>query len=217
MTEADVFELVHSTADAAFAITNDGIIRCWNSAAEKLFGVGASSALESMCSKTVCGRQDLNTPGCDSECGVLQRARQGQPTAAFDLQVKTSSGPRWANVSVMVAPVRAGKLLIVLARDVHYRKQIEEITRGFLRQFSAVSGIKIEELLASTAVPHLDLTVQETAVLRSLVEGKSTKAISEALHVSPATIRNHIEHILQKLHTHSRIEAVLLAIREKLV
>jgi DNA-binding NarL/FixJ family response regulator len=37
------------------------------------------------------------------------------------------------------------------------------------------------------------------------------------LHISTATVRNHIQHILGKLQCHSRLEALVRAIREGLI
>jgi PAS domain S-box-containing protein len=217
MLEMDISELIRGTAEAAFAVTTDGIIRLWNPAAEEFFGVPAAAAVGCKCCELICGQSASNMPVCLPQCSVLERAAQGQPAPAFDLQVRTANGRRWINVSVLIAPIRNSKLVLHLARDIQHTKIMEEITRGFLRQLGAISGLKLEELLSPGAVPHLDLSLQETAILRLLVEGKSTKAIGEAFHISPATVRNHIEHILQKLSVHSRLEAVLRAIREKLV
>ena len=50
--------------------------------------------------------------------------------------------------------------------------------------------------------------------LRLLAEGLDGSAIAEKLFVSPATVRNHVQHILTKLEVHSRLEAVTLACAE---
>jgi PAS domain S-box-containing protein len=217
MLESDVSEIVNGTSDAAYAVTEEGIIQAWNASAEEFFGVPAARAIGCACHQLICSRAGVDVPVCKPSCLLLQRTQHRETTPAFDVEVRTANGYRWANVSIIVVPVRQSRRVVHLVRDAHRRKQIEEIARRFLTQVSAISGLDLEQLLSSEAVPHLDLTIQETAVLRLLVEGKNTKSISEALHVSPATVRNHVEHILQKLSAHSRIEAVLRAIREKLV
>jgi PAS domain S-box-containing protein len=217
MLNTDLPEVVNGTADAAYAVTNDGIIQFWNKSAEEYFGIGGASAIGSSCHELICGRSSCDVPFCQPYCAVLQRAEHGGSTPSFDVEVKTARCYRWANVSIIVVPVRQGRMIIHLVRDAHQRKQIETIVRRFLAQISEISGFEIEQLLSSAAVPHLDLTAQETTVLKMLVEGRSTKFMSEAMYVSPATVRNHVEHILRKLSAHSRLEAVLRAIREKLV
>ncbi|MCP4961540.1 MAG: response regulator transcription factor [Actinomycetia bacterium] len=58
------------------------------------------------------------------------------------------------------------------------------------------------------------LTPREREVLKLLTEGFDGGAIAETLFVSPATVRNHIQHILNKLGVHTRVEAVAFALRK---
>jgi len=41
--------------------------------------------------------------------------------------------------------------------------------------------------------------------------------IAEVLFISPKTVRKHIENIYQKLQVHNRVEAVNVAVRDKLI
>ena len=61
------------------------------------------------------------------------------------------------------------------------------------------------------------LTPRESDVLTYLANGYGTDDIAQALFIAPNTVRNHIQNILQKLHIHSRTEAVSYAIRHGLV
>ena len=45
MLEAELFALFEQTADAAYAVTEQGEICFWNGAAERLFGHGAAEVL----------------------------------------------------------------------------------------------------------------------------------------------------------------------------
>ena len=55
------------------------------------------------------------------------------------------------------------------------------------------------------------LSRREREVLRLLADGQTTNAIARTLCISHSTARNHIQHILHKLHVHSRLEAVAAA------
>lgn len=55
------------------------------------------------------------------------------------------------------------------------------------------------------------LTTREWEVLDLLKTGASTAEIAQELVVSPDTVHSHVQHILRKLHAHSRAEAVLIA------
>lgn len=57
------------------------------------------------------------------------------------------------------------------------------------------------------------LTNRELEVLSCLVEGRSRNEIGEILHVSPNTVRTHIQSILHKLNVHSALAAVAIARR----
>ncbi len=56
--------------------------------------------------------------------------------------------------------------------------------------------------------PREMLTQRETEILRLLAEDRDLRNIAVSLHVSYATVRNHIQHILTKLGVHSILEAV---------
>ena len=45
----------------------------------------------------------------------------------------------------------------------------------------------------------------------------SNREIAEDLYISENTVKNHVRNILEKLHLHSRMEAVVYAVREKLL
>lgn len=63
--------------------------------------------------------------------------------------------------------------------------------------------------------PEKDLLSQrEREILGLLVEGLSNEAIAEKLFISLLTVRNHIRHIYEKLHVHSKSQAVVKAIKE---
>ncbi len=59
-----------------------------------------------------------------------------------------------------------------------------------------------------------DLTRREREVLDRLVLGEGTAAVARGMSVSHSTARTHIQHVLDKLGAHSRLEAVALAVRE---
>jgi DNA-binding NarL/FixJ family response regulator len=54
---------------------------------------------------------------------------------------------------------------------------------------------------------------REIEVLEALTEGLDTQAIASRLHISIRTQRNHMSNILTKLEVHSRLQALVLALR----
>ena len=61
------------------------------------------------------------------------------------------------------------------------------------------------------------LTTREVAILSELVQGFETQEIADRLFISRETVRNHVKHIYEKLHVHSRSQAVVKALKEGLV
>jgi two-component system NarL family response regulator len=58
------------------------------------------------------------------------------------------------------------------------------------------------------------LSRRELEVLTLVAQGLNNRAIAEALFISENTVKNHIRNIHEKLQVHSRMEAVVRAVRE---
>ena len=79
---------------------------------------------------------------------------------------------------------------------------------------------KVIKLFQKTGPPEkLDeqLTPQEMRLLRLLVEGHTYKGAADILKISIHTARNYIRNIFDKLHVHSRSEAVTKALRSRII
>src|SRR4026208_100638 len=64
---------------------------------------------------------------------------------------------------------------------------------------------------------NFNLTEREKEILSCLVKGMSYKLIADACFISIDTVRGHIRNIYEKLHVHSKGEAVATAIKSKIV
>jgi DNA-binding NarL/FixJ family response regulator len=53
------------------------------------------------------------------------------------------------------------------------------------------------------------LSERENEILAQLSRGYANKEIAERLHISLSTVRTHLRHIYEKLHVHSRAQALL--------
>jgi DNA-binding NarL/FixJ family response regulator len=61
------------------------------------------------------------------------------------------------------------------------------------------------------------LTARELEVLHALAEGMTTPAICDRLDISRNTLRTHVQNIMTKLHAHSKLEAVTVALRLRII
>jgi len=83
-----------------------------------------------------------------------------------------------------------------------------EIARQVVRLFQATGQpVKIEH----------HLTPQETRLLALLADGYGYQSAADRMNVSVNTVRNYIRSIYEKLHVHSKSEAVSKAIKARLI
>jgi DNA-binding NarL/FixJ family response regulator len=64
---------------------------------------------------------------------------------------------------------------------------------------------------------NLRLTERELEVLRLVAKGLNNRDVAKQLFISENTVKNHVRNILEKLQLHSRMEAVMYAVKEKLL
>jgi two-component system NarL family response regulator len=77
------------------------------------------------------------------------------------------------------------------------------------------SMIKKSEERPQMPVPRL--TERELEVLKLVARGMANRDIAKELFISENTVKNHVRNILEKLQLHSRMEAVVYAVREKIL
>ncbi len=82
----------------------------------------------------------------------------------------------------------------------------------------AAKVLKMFKLQTPDAVTEfIDLSEREMEILALLVKGKSYKAVASECFISIDTVSTHVRHIYEKLHVHSKSEAVIKAINQKLI
>jgi DNA-binding NarL/FixJ family response regulator len=83
-----------------------------------------------------------------------------------------------------------------------------EIARQVVRLFQHIAPpVEVES----------HLTPQETRLVALLAEGYSYQGAADRMHVSVNTVRNYIRFIYDKLHVHTKSEAVSKAIKARLI
>jgi DNA-binding NarL/FixJ family response regulator len=82
-----------------------------------------------------------------------------------------------------------------------------------LHEFNALARRAAER----EQLPAPTLTARELEVLKLVARGMSNKDVADQLFISENTVKNHVRNILEKLHLHSRMEAVMYAVRKRLL
>ena len=189
-------KIVFNTGEPAYAVDRRGRIVVWNAAAEQAFGFPDSKALGQHCWELLAGEDDYGNQYCCEGCPLRSMAFQNKAVKRCKIQFKTASHQRKGfTVSTLVLMDAPGKeILVHLCRpeseDTDHTDEHEDATQ----HGNNLAGI---------------LTKREIEVLMLLAEGKATRDISTMLCVSVPTVRNHIQHILNKLKAHSRLEAIM--------
>ncbi|MBI4082943.1 MAG: response regulator transcription factor [Candidatus Lambdaproteobacteria bacterium] len=80
---------------------------------------------------------------------------------------------------------------------------------------SLAAGILREQTRTRPADPLEQLTEREREVLTLVAEGLTNREIGKRLHLAEKTIKHYMTNVLEKLHVRSRVEAALLAARDR--
>lgn len=98
----------------------------------------------------------------------------------------------------LLASVRAAMAGDALLSPSVTRKLVEEFVRRSPSQPRDIQGLK-------------QLSDRELEVLKLVARGLSNSEIAATLHLSEATVKTHVGHILDKLELRNRVQAVVLA------
>jgi PAS domain S-box-containing protein len=208
--ESGLDQALARAGDGAFVIGGDGRIVLWNRTAERVLGYTAREVVGRPCCDVFVGVDDDGNRLCYQGCHVQNLVKLGDPIQSFDMHTRSKAGkPVWINVSILATPPngRSGPLTVHLFRDVTATKEL--LTLVHERLAGPPNGERPEAASA--------LTRREVEVLRLMMQGLNTAAAAEKLHVSPATVRNHVQNIFGKLGVHSRLEAVAYATKHRLL
>jgi PAS domain S-box-containing protein len=195
---------VERTGDGAYVTEDSGRIVLWNRAAERILGFSAREVVNRTCCDIFSGFDDAGNRLCYPGCHIRTLVRLAEPVSSYDMRTRTKNGkPVWLNVSVLPVPWNGdgpGPTLH-LFRDVTASRELLALVH------ERVASARAQE--EAPGAP--DLTRREVEILRLVTQGLGTVAIAERLHVSRATVRNHLQSIFAKLGVHSRVAAVAYA------
>lgn len=202
---AELSAILSGTEDGVVAVGPGLRLEGWNEGATKILGYARQDAIGRVCHEVFQGHDRCGNSVCGSNCPAQAKLRQGELVPTRDVLARDRSGRKvWLSLTTVVPPpeYRDECLLVHVFREMALPPELERLVaerlRGEARRPSALDS----------------LSLREREVLRLLAEGMGTADIARRLYISPATARNHIQHILARLGVGSRLEAVALALRE---
>ena len=111
----------------------------------------------------------------------------------------------------------ASGYLLKKARPAEIVEAIRELHKGGSPMSLSVARRVIQFFQSGSPLKEEDfqLTTREKEILFALVDGLSYKKIADKYYLSVHTIRKHISNIYEKLHVHSRSEALMKFVSNK--
>jgi DNA-binding NarL/FixJ family response regulator len=149
---------------------------------------------------------DIHLPGMSGiEC--VRRLKTLLPSTQFLMLTV------YEDSELIFGSLKAGATGYLLKRTPGPRliEAIREVYRGGSPMSSHIARRVVQFFNDRThTLPQSDgLTPREREVLDSLARGRLYKEIAEDLSISIDTVRKHLQNVYQKLHVHSRTEAVV--------
>lgn len=204
--------LLGQTADGVCGVDGHGKIALWTETAEKILGYSAREVMGRLSCEIFVERDASGNRLCYRGCHVLTLVTRSEPVQHVAMATRTKVGASvWLDISILVIPDARSDALSVLHlfRDVTASKEIEALVRERLA--------RAQPAAPSGGTPSSELTRRELEILRLIASGANTRTMAQRLHVSPTTVRNHVQNILGKLGVHSRLELVAHATRHRLL
>jgi PAS domain S-box-containing protein len=205
--------------EATIAIDDRGLVIAWNAAAEELLGRAASDALGRPCYELMHGSSPAGVPICSADCAVIKLCREGKAARRYEMVAKRPDGAElWLDVTSVTVDDDGHPVSVhVLTPSVSARRLAgiaEQVAARVAAQQPLTGDSPNDRALKAIAQA---LTAREIEVLRLVAAGVATDDIAERLSLARNTVRNHVQNIEAKLGVHSRVEAVVLALKAGLV
>lgn len=155
---------------------------------------------------------DVNMPGMNgiTACKLIKEEMPGTKIIALTIHDQEE---------YLFELIRAG-VSAYLLKDVSPDKLLETIlgvTRGESYISPRLAAKVFREFNRLAVPPEAPLTGREREILQLLARGESNKSIAQKLFISEKTVKNHLSNIFQKIGVSDRTQAVLYAIKNKLV
>jgi PAS domain S-box-containing protein len=205
--------------EATIAINESGLVIAWNAAAEKLLGRDAADALGRPCYELMHGSSPSGAPVCSADCAVIGLCREGKAARRYEMVAKRPDGTEvWLDVTSVTLDDDGHAVSVHVLTESISAQRLAGIAEEVAGRLAAQQhgGADTSDEAARRAIGQV-LTAREIEVLRLVAAGVATDDVARRLSLARNTVRNHVQNIESKLGVHSRIEAVVLALKAGLV
>jgi DNA-binding NarL/FixJ family response regulator len=155
---------------------------------------------------------DIRMPDLDGIAATREILAEGLPSRVLVLTT-------FDEEKIVYDAMKAGAsgFLLKTAPATKLAEAVRTVAAGEALLAPTITRRLIEEFVrrpppgATLPGPLDELTEREREVLELIARGLSNAEIAAKLFVSDATVKTHINHVLQKLHLRDRVQAVVLA------
>jgi len=214
-TRARLAAIVDSSEDAIIGKDENGIVRTWNKAAERIFGYSADEMIGESILRLL--PADLHS----QELEFLKRVKRGEVVDHVETTRRTKDG-KLINVSLTISPIRDAQGNVIgaskIARDITERKKLErqlqqsqkmdaigQLTGGIAHDFNNLLGVIMGNLsllerlvVGNEAATQRVLTAQKAAGRGAdLTRRLLTFSSSEELNPAPTDLNHSIRNTLE--------------------
>ncbi|WP_158890684.1 response regulator transcription factor [Amycolatopsis anabasis] len=160
-------------------------------------------------------------PRNEERAQVMRVLANGRPEPIVPVIALTND----IEVATLLTALSLGARGLVYVDDTqeHIVNAVRAVADGLAFVTPVITAPLLDELSRHVLVPATGngelskLTNRELSVLRSLAAGRTTAEIARDLHVTKATVKSHVSHLLLKLQLTERVQAVVVAYQSGLV
>ncbi|HWQ04901.1 MAG TPA: response regulator transcription factor [Longilinea sp.] len=155
---------------------------------------------------------DVNMPQMDGVETVQELRARKDPVHILMLTISQ-------NDEDLMGAIRAGAdgYLLKNTEPEDLRKALLKVAEGQGVLSPEVTAQVMRAVANPVNTPEQPLSEREMDVLRCLADGQTTHQISSLLFISENTVKTHIRHILEKMESDNRVEAVGKALKMGLI
>jgi DNA-binding CsgD family transcriptional regulator len=174
---------VAASRTGVFIVSTELRVLAWSDALEVATGLRPDQAIGRFCWEVLDAQDGEGHAVCGPDCPLARAAMTAGQSASVEVRLAASPASRAALSTHRIQLPRRRMLVHVL--EEHERRDGTPIAPG--------------------------LSPRQLEILRLLADGLSTEQIADVLTISRVTARNHINAVLQRLDSRSRVEALAKA------
>ena len=213
-------DVLYNTVDGVFAVDAKQRIIFWDPGCEELFDRSSQWILGRPCHEVICGKNRVSGEAfCEPGCCIAQTPTGVDVPNHFSIQTIDGDGQNlMLSVNIVLIPSQCKKKWIVTHLLHRFNNQdLLTAMESSLRPKHHSSSNSLDASIGKCEHSASRLSPRESEVLQLLAEGLSAAVIAKRLSVSTVTVRNHLQHIQNKLGVHSQVDTVAYAYRHNLV